>query len=114
MRRWLLVTISIKQDDTMPALKLRLKDSAGTAVNLTGATVTVAIQHYLKSEINFYRAAHVADAATGEVWVVWQPEETKVEGLYRVEIKVTYQDGNRETFPGDSYLVVNILKRLGD
>ena len=70
MRRWVPVTISIKQEDTMPALKLRLKDSVGNPVNLTGATVRAVIQHYLNSDISFDRAVHVADAANGEVWIV--------------------------------------------
>jgi hypothetical protein len=107
------VTVQIKQADTMPALKLRLKDAVGNPVNLTGATVQVAIQHYSKPDIKFNRAAHIADAATGEVWVVWQPEETQVTGLYRIEFRVVYQDGNRETFPNDGYLLVNILERIG-
>jgi len=106
-------TINIKQDDTQPAMKVRLKDSAGNPANLTGATVRVAIQHYSRPAIKFNRAAHIADAITGEVWLVWQPEETETPGLYRIEFRVTYQDGNRETFPNDGYLLVNILERIG-
>ncbi len=108
-----MTTINIKQDDTQPALKVRLKDASGSPVNLTGATVQVAIQHYSQPDIKFNRAAHVADAATGEVWLVWQPEETQATGLYRIEFRVVYQDGNRETFPNDGYLLVNILERIG-
>lgn len=107
------MTITIKQDDTQPAMKVRLKDSAGNPANLTGATVRVAIQHYSKPVIKFFRSAYVADASTGEVWLIWQPEETQVTGLYRIEFRVTYQDGNRETFPNDGYLMVNILERIG-
>jgi hypothetical protein len=107
------VTITIKQDDTQPAMKARLKDAAGNPVNLTGATVQVAIQHYSQPVIKFLRAAHIQNASTGEVWLVWQPEETKVTGLYRIEFRVVYQDGNRETFPNDGYLLVNILERIG-
>lgn len=107
------MTITIKQDDTQPAMKVRLKDSAGGPVNLTSATVQAAIQHYSKPVIKFLRSAYVADASTGEVWLIWQPEETQVTGLYRIEFRVTYQDGNRETFPNDGYLKVNILERLG-
>ncbi len=110
-----MTTINIKQDDTQPAIRVRLKDSDGNPVNLTGATVRVAIQHYLlKNNINILRDAYIADAATGEVWLVWQSEETQVPGVYRVEFRVTYQDGNRETFPNNGYLLVNILERIGD
>ncbi len=107
------MTITIKQDDTQPAMKVRLKDSAGNPANLTGASVQVAIQHYSQPAIKFNRDAYIADAVTGEVWLIWQPEETQVTGLYRIEFRVTYQDGNRETFPNDGYLMVNILERLG-
>ena len=109
-----MTTINIKQDDTQPALKVILKDSAGNPVNLTSATVQVAIQHYSQPVIKFLRAAHIQNASTGEVWLIWQPEETQVTGLYRVEFRVTYQDGNRETFPNGGYLLVNILERIGE
>ena len=108
-----MTTINIKQDDTQPAMKVRLKNASGNAVNLTNATVQAAIQHYSKPVIKFLRSAYVADAATGEVWLIWQPEETQVTGLYRIEFRVVYQDGNRETFPNDGYLLVNILERIG-
>lgn len=108
-----MTTINIKQDDTQPAMKVRLKDASGNPVCLTGATVQVAIQHYSKPVIKFLRSAYVADASTGEVWLIWLPEETQVTGLYRIEFRVTYQDGNRETFPNDGYLLVNILERIG-
>ena len=108
-----MTTIKIKQDDTQPAMKVRLKDSAGNPVNLTNAAVQVAIQHYSQPAIKFLRDAYIQDAITGEVWLVWQPEETQVTGLYRIEFRVTYQDGNRETFPNDGYLMVNIMERLG-
>ena len=107
------MTITIKQDDTQPAMKVRLKDSAGNPANLTGASVQVAIQHYSQPAIKFNRDAYIADAVTGEVWLIWQPEETQVTGLYRIEFRVTYQDGNRETFPNDGYLMVKIMERLG-
>ncbi len=107
------MTITIKQDDTQPAMKVRLKDSAGNPVSLTGASVRVAIQHYSQPDIKFLRDAYIQDAITGEVWLVWQSEETRVTGLYRIEFRVTYQDGNRETFPNDGYLMVNILERIG-
>ena len=109
-----MTTINIKQDDTQPAMKVRLKDSAGNPANLTGASVQAAIQHYSKPVIKFLRSAYVADASTGEVWLIWQPEETQVTGLYRVEFRVTYQDGTQETFPNSGYLLVNILERIGD
>ena len=108
-----MTTIKIKQDDTQPALKVILKDSAGNPVNLTGASVQVAIQHYSQPAIKFNRDAYIADAVAGEVWLIWQPGETQVTGLYRIEFRVTYQDGNRETFPGGGYLLVNILERIG-
>ena len=108
-----MTTINIKQDDTQPAIRVRLKDSDGNPVNLTGATVRVAIQHYSRPDIKFLRDAYIQDAITGEVWLVWQSEETQVTGLYRIEFRVTYQDGNRETFPNDGYLMVNILERIG-
>jgi len=107
-------TINIKQDDTQPAMKVRLKDSAGNPVSLTGATVQVAIQHYSQPAIKFLRDAYIQDASTGEVWLIWQPEETQVTGLYRIEFRVTYQDGTIETFPNGGYLLVNILERIGE
>lgn len=59
------------------------------------------------------RAVHVEDAAAGEVWLVWAPGETDIAGVYRAEFEVVYQDGRRETFPGDGYISIQILDDLG-
>lgn len=105
--------MTIKQYDTLPFLKVKLKDAEGRPVDLTDATVRVAIQPYFQPSRIITRDAHVADGYNGEVWVIWQPDETSVAGISQIEFRVEYPDGNRETYPNDGYLQINILERIG-
>ena len=104
--------ITIKRGDTRHAIKAVLKDSAGTPVDLTECEVSFHMAPLGRPAI-ISRAAHVEDAAAGEVWLVWAPGETDIAGVYRAEFEVVYQDGRRETFPGDGYISIQILDDLG-
>lgn len=105
--------ITIKRGDTRNCIKAVLKDATGNSVDLTGC-----------SDVNFYmvplcgttvikRAAHIEDAAAGEVWFVWNTGDTDVAGVYRAEFEVVYMDGRKETFPNNGYISIKILSDLG-
>lgn len=103
----------MKQGNNRPVLKVRLRDSTGIPVNLTGATVRAAIENKGKPEIKFLEDAYVADEVNGEVYLTWQGYETQVPGVYHVEFQVIYPGGDKETFPNDGYLILNVLDMLG-
>jgi hypothetical protein len=104
--------ITIKRGDTRNAIKAILKDSSGNPVNLENCHVKFHMAPLNRPAV-ISRAAHIENAAAGEVWVVWAPGETDVAGIYRAEFEVTYDDGRRETFPNDGYISIQILNDLG-
>lgn len=105
-------TFTTKQHDTRTALKAIHKDSTGTPVNLTGATVKFLMKS-AAGVVKVNRLAEIHNAVGGEVWVVWQASEVDTTGVYRGEFEVTYADGKIETFPNSGYIVINIEPDLG-
>ena len=104
--------ITIKRGDTRNAIKAVLKDAAGAPVDLTGCEVKFHMAPLNRPAV-ISRAAHIENAATGEIWLVWAPGETDTAGVYRAEFEVVYQDGRRETFPSNGYIGIQILDDLG-
>jgi len=104
--------ITIKRGDTRNAIKAILKDSSGNPVNLENCHVKFHMAPLNRPAV-ISRAAHVEDAAAGEVWFVWAPGETDTAGVYRAEFEVVYKDGRRETFPNNGYISIQILEDLG-
>lgn len=104
--------ITIKRGDSRNCIKAVLKDSAGTPVDLTDCSVGFHMAPLSRPAV-ISRAAHVEDAAAGEVWFVWAPGETDTAGVYRAEFEVVYKDGRRETFPNNGYISIQILEDLG-
>ena len=104
--------ITIKRGDTRNCIKAILKNASGAPVDLTGCSVSFHMAPLNRPAV-ISRAAHIEDAAAGEVWVVWAPGETDTAGVYRAEFEVVYQDGRRETFPNDGYISIQILNDLG-
>ena len=104
--------ITIKRGDTRNCIKAVLKDARGAPVDLTGCSVRFYMAPLNRAAI-ISRAAHVEDAAAGEVWLVWASGDTDTSGVYRAEFEVVYQDGRRETFPNDGYISIQIIDDLG-
>jgi len=104
--------ITIKRGDTRNCIKAILKNASGDPVNLEGCSVKFHMAPLNRPAV-ISRAAHIENAAAGEVWVVWVPGETDSTGIYRAEFEVVYQDGRRETFPNDGYISIQILNDLG-
>ena len=103
--------VTIKRGDTRNCIKAVLKDSAGEPVNLAGCEVKFLMAPLGQAAV-INRAAHIQDAAAGEVWVVWVPGDTDKSGVYQAEFKVTYGDGRKETFPSDGYISIQIMNDL--
>jgi hypothetical protein len=104
--------ITIKRGDTRHAIKAVLKDANDTPVDLTDCSVNFHMAPLNRPAV-ISRAAHIENAAAGEVWVVWGPRETDMAGVYRAEFEVIYDDGRHETFPNDGYISIQILNDLG-
>lgn len=106
------MTHTIKRGDTRQVIKAVLAND-GVPVNLAGATVRFLMAAHRTGTLVINRAAHIEDAAGGEVWYIWQAGDTATAGLYQAEIEVTFPDGRVETYPNADYLMVNIVPDLG-
>lgn len=102
----------IKQGDTSPLLRAVLKDAAGTAVDLTGATVRFTLRSPAGVVVVNRAAASVITAASGIVEYVWQTGDTANAGINQAEFEVTYSDLSIETFPNFGHFRVQISKQL--
>jgi hypothetical protein len=104
--------VIIKRGDTRNCIKAVLKDASGTPVDLTDCSVSFHMAPLNRPAV-ISRAAHIENAATGEIWLVWAPGETDIAGIFRAEFEVVYQDGRRETFPNNGYISLLIQNDLG-
>ena len=103
--------VTIKRGDTRTCIKAVLKDARGAPVDLTDCSVSFHMVP-LSRPFTVSRAAHIQDAAAGEVWFVWAPGDTDTAGVYRAELEVVYQDGRKETYPNDGYISIQMLDDL--
>lgn len=104
------MTVTIKRNDNKVNLKASFSNESGT-VDLTGCTVRFIMSQGMNIKID--REAIIHDAVNGEVWVVFEQEDTAEAGIYRGEFEVNFPDNRKETFPNKGYILINIESDLG-
>ncbi len=102
------MSITIKRNDLRPTIDAIIEAPAGTAVDLTGATVKFIMALTVGATPKINTAATVLDAEAGSVRYTWTGTDTDTVGLYRAEFEVTFASGAKRTFPVSDYLYVNI------
>lgn len=100
------VDFYLKKGDTLPRISATLKNSDGTPVNLTGATVKFRMRAP-GGPLKVDGAAVVVDAAAGKVRYDWTGADTNTEGLFHAEWPVTF-GSDVETIPNNGFLKVLI------
>jgi hypothetical protein len=103
-----MMSSTVKRGDTV-TMTLTVKDSAGVAINLTGATVKVLAKNTATSEVSTLSST-ISDAPNGKVQHVFTG--SLAEGTYNVEVEVT-DDGVIATAPGDGYGTLIVKPDLG-
>jgi hypothetical protein len=104
------MAITIKRNDTRDAIKATLSNESGP-VDLTGATVRFLMSK--GSTVKVDRQAEIQDALNGIVWMVFDQGDTDETGTFKAEFEVTFSDARIETFPNDSFILINIINDLG-
>lgn len=92
--------IKLVQGDTAPQLKLTLTDDlTNSALNLTGATVTLHVRPANSSTLAFSRPAVITNAAGGICYIQWGIADLdRAAGSYDAEVEIYYSaTGIRET-----------------
>lgn len=103
---------SIKAGDTAPALTVALKDGTNP-LNLTAATVRFRMRPKTGGALTVDQpAAIVGNPLDGIVKYQWQTGDTAAPGLYEVEWPVTFGNGEKQTFPADGYMEVEVEAAL--
>ena len=102
---------SIKTGDTGRTLATTLRYSDGTAIDLTGCTVTFAMRPASAQYATVHAAATVDDDPTsGRVtFDGWAAGDLDTAGSYVAEFVITDSSGAEITVPSDGYRIVRIL-----
>ena len=92
-------TIKLVRNDTGPQLRLTLTDSlTGSAVDLTGATVTLHLRAIDTTTVLVSRNATIAAPLTGVAVIAWQATDLDLAaGEYEGEVETLLASGLRET-----------------
>lgn len=107
------MNFNIKKGSTGPSLVMVLQDSTGTALNLTGATVTFSMTPARGSTPKINDAACViVSASAGKIRYDWQASDTDTIGSFDAEVTVTWADGKIERFPSKGYITVVVERSL--
>ena len=106
------MAFKIKKNDTGPKLSLTLQDAAGSAIDVSGATLRFHMKAYGATTLKVDAAATIVDADDGKVEYAWQTGDTDTAGTFYGEIEVTYGDSTVETFPNNSYFTIIIQEDL--
>lgn len=102
----------IKRNDTSPAIERTLQDSAGTAINLTGATVRFHMSDNAGVVKVDAAATITGDPTLGVVQYDWLAADTDTAAVYSAEFEVTYADSSIESFPNNDYITVRVTEDL--
>jgi hypothetical protein len=115
-------TVHMKQHDLLPQLQATLTSTdpiTGVVSNVNLSTATL-INFYMKNAISGLKVSALAVRAvdqsvdTGQVTYTWQGTDTDTAGKFQGEFEVVWASGKRETFPNDSYFIINIHADLGN
>ena len=106
-------TFTIKRGDTSPAIESVLRNSTGTPVDLTDASVRLVMETRLGESLIDEPASN-QDPTEGVVVYEWRPGDTAYPGRHRAEWRVTFDDGTVETFPNSEFLYIFIQDSVSE
>lgn len=101
-----------KRHDLLPALEAHLKNADGTALDLTGRTVTFMMRTRAATTLKVDAAASIVDATSGHVRYQWVGTDTDTAGEYIGEFE-TLLGAQPQTVPSGSYVTIDIVADLG-
>jgi hypothetical protein len=98
------IQFSIKRGDMLPSIRMAFFPET---ISLDGASVLFKMRR-IRGEVLIDRAATIITNTPPVVQYDWQTSDTQESGKFEAEWEVTYPGGLVETFPKDSYLIINI------
>jgi hypothetical protein len=105
---------TIKQHDTWPNWVGQLRDSTGSAVDLTNATSAKLMRRPNPAgSVQTLTLSIVVPATLGQVMRDWQTGDNDTANVYDCEVEVTWNDGSIETFPNTGTYQMTVEADLG-
>lgn len=111
---------SIKTGDTASPIFATLENSAGTAVDLQGATILFKMAAIAGGTVTLSGTATIVqngngtDGSMGDVVFNWATSgaDTALAGWYQGEWEVRYASGAVQTYPNDTYVLIAITEDI--
>lgn len=91
---------TIYQNDRLYDLDFTLRDSAGVAIDLAGATLLLNVKRKNTAAVKFRGAMTVDDAASGTCHYTVQATNFDEAGIYETQVEITYESGTIITVGG--------------
>ena len=102
----------IKQGDVLPVLSDTLTYSNGSAVNLTGASVTFIMRSITAMSPSVQAAATIVSPTAGTVSYTFTTTDSATTGRYQGTWKVTFAGGQVQQFPTAGYLDIAVSENI--
>ncbi len=106
------VDFFIKRGDRLPTLARTLQYQDGSAIDLTGCTVTWVMRTKVGGEIKVSAPATIVSALEGRVEYAWASPDTSAVGEFVGEWRVLYPDGKTLTVPTLNFVTVHVKESL--
>lgn len=104
---------TIKQGDTLENLVRTLKNSDGSIMDLTNATVKFTMRLGANAPKVDEQSVDTLDGQVEDnATYVWQDGDTDTPGTYDSEYEVTFQGGEILTVPNDGHMSVTVTPAL--
>lgn len=111
-------SFTIKKGDTLPVLTATLysDNSMRNPVDLTSASsARLLVGKPGTTPVINVAMSFVSPRSSGKVEYEWTPGDTDVSpDTYRLEVEVTWNDGNVGTYPKKGYLTFTVVDDLSD
>lgn len=107
----------ITQNDLQPYYYVTAQDQAGTAINLTGATIVCTMKNKRTLAVKIDRQSagiSITGAAAGQFEYRWQSGDTDTAGEYNIEFEVTPTTGGKFTLPSKAHEAVVVIRQSLD
>jgi BppU N-terminal domain len=101
-----MATITMYQNDTLPALTRQLLDQNGNIINLTGATIVLRAVSGGQTTTTLAGSVTVTNAAGGNISYAWNATDTATPGSYQLWYIVTMSGGAKEHSVGPDTLII--------
>jgi len=105
---------SIKQNDTAPAIKVKIVDASGDKINFDNVNSVLFSMYSVRNDENVVdeKSASVFDDSESIVIYSWDENDTETVGHHKAEFEVEYKSGSTETFPNSDNIDIYIEEEL--